>query len=223
MRLSEPKHNAFDKHSSMVYATRRICFVSDETLESTMTCIAVVTNGKKTVIGGDSAGVRGYSLSLQTRKDKKVFVKQAGKVELLFGFTSSFRMGELIQFELPLPKITKDDRADLYRFMVARFIPAVRKCLSDGGFARKKDNVEEGGAFIVSLLGRIFTVHSDFQVEEPLESFCAVGCGEGLALGSLYTSAHEKDMVKRVRTALEAAQKFSAGVREPFVIIESSK
>lgn len=220
MRLSEPKHNAFDERSSVVYATRRICSVSYETLESTMTCIAVVTNGKKTVMGGDSAGVGG-GYSLQTRKDRKVFVKQERKVKWLLGFTTSFRMGELIQFELQLPKITKDDKADLYRFMVVRFVPVVRKCLADGGFAEKKDNVERGGSFMVSLLGRIFVIHSDFQVAEPLDPFCAVGCGEDLALGSLYTSAREKNLVKRVRTALEAAQKFSTSVREPFVIIES--
>ena len=131
-----------------------------------MTCIAVVTNGKKTVIGGDSAGVGGYSLTV--RKDRKVFARQdASGVNWLFGFTSSFRMGELIQFELELPEIAKGDKKDLYKFMVTKFIPKLRNCLSDGGFASKKDNVERGGVFITSLRGRIFTVESDFQVGEP--------------------------------------------------------
>jgi len=186
-----------------------------------MTCIAIVTDGKKTVIGGDSAGVAGYSLAV--RKDTKVFTKKdASGVRWLFGFTDSFRMGELIQFELKLPKMTEKDRRGPYRHMVKHFIPATRKCLSTSGFTKIKDNRERGGVFIASVLGKIFVIGSDFQVEEPLYPFHAVGCGGDIALGSLYTSVLEKDLVKRVRTALEAAQRFSAGVREPFVILESS-
>ena len=58
-----------------------------------MTCIVAVTDGKKIVMGGDSAGVSGYSLTI--RKDKKVFKrKDESGTEWLFGFTTSFRMGE---------------------------------------------------------------------------------------------------------------------------------
>ena len=106
-----------------------------------MTCIAAVTDGNKIVIGGDSAGVGG--LSLTVRRDKKVF-KRADKsgTEWVFGFTSSFRMGELIQYELKLPEITEEDREDLYAFMVKKFIPKLRKCLKKGGYARNKSGEE---------------------------------------------------------------------------------
>lgn len=184
-----------------------------------MTCIAVITDGKRIVIGGDSAGVGGYSLIV--RKDQKVFErKDESGTEWLFGFTTSFRMGELIQYELKLPKIKEKHRKDLYAFMVRKFIPALRDCLKKGGYARKQYEVERGGTFIVGLLGRIFEIESDYQVGEPLDNFSAVGCGHDLAKGSLYTSSGMKNLRARVQLALEAAQKFSAGVREPFVILE---
>jgi len=57
-----------------------------------MTCIVglIDKESKKIYMGGDSAGVANYSLSV--RKDPKVF-KRYG---FIFGFTSSFRMGQLL-------------------------------------------------------------------------------------------------------------------------------
>ncbi len=185
-----------------------------------MTCIAAVTDGSHIVIGGDSAGVANLSLTL--RKDKKVFKKkdETGN-EWVFGFTTSFRMGQLIQYELILPLMEEKHRADLQGFMVTKFIPNLRKCLTDGGWSETKSDRETAGTFIVGLLGRLFVVQSDYQVEEPADSFVAVGCGHDLAKGSLYTSQGMKNPTKRVRLALEAAERFSGGVRAPFLYVES--
>jgi ATP-dependent protease HslVU (ClpYQ) peptidase subunit len=184
-----------------------------------MTCIAALIDGKKVIMGGDSAGVAGLSLSV--RKDRKVFKrKDHGGTIWLFGFTSSFRMGELIQFNLRLPAVKADEK-DLYKFMVTKFIPALRSCLKKGGWAKKDKEQEKSGFFLVGLKGRIFHIQSDYQVAESIDPYYAVGCGDDLALGSLYTSQNEPNPKKRIQLALEAAQKFSAGVREPFVIISS--
>lgn len=185
-----------------------------------MTCIVVVTNGKRVVMGGDSAGVGGYRLTV--RKDKKVFKRtDESQTEWLFGFTSSFRMGQLIQFELVLPQINAKARADLYGFMVTKFIPNLRACLKNGGYAGKNEEVERGGTFLVGLLGRIFEIESDYQVAEPADSFYSVGCGDDLAKGSLFTSTQTNDLRKRALQALTAAERFSSGVRGPFEFVES--
>ena len=188
---------------------------------SLMTCIVAITDGENMVIGGDSAGVAG--LRLTVRKDPKVFIREdRSGTEWLFGFTSSFKMGELIQYELALPEIKKSNTEDLYGFMVKEFIPAVRKCFKDGGYARKKDDEESAGTFLVCLLGRIFEIEGDYQVGEPMDNFAAVGCAEDVAKGSLYTTeGRVKSSLKRAQMALEAAERFSGGVRAPFVILES--
>lgn len=182
-----------------------------------MTCIVAAVAKGGAWIGGDSAGVGG--LSLAQRADPKVFKKG----ELLFGFTSSFRMGQLLRYRFEPPRYHPD--CDLLEYMSTDFIDGVRVCLKDYGFARTRNGEEEGGTFLAVFRGTIFKIHDDFQVGQSLFPYDACGCGEDIALDALYamhndgsvkTPPHPNLMVKR---ALEAAQAFSAGVRAPFNII----
>ena len=101
-----------------------------------ITCIVRLEFDGKVWIGADSAGVAGYSLVI--RADEKVFIKN----DFIFGFTDSFRMGQLLRYRFEPPKHHPDD--DLMEFMSTDFIDAVRKCFKDYGFAEKKDEVERG-------------------------------------------------------------------------------
>lgn len=179
-----------------------------------MTCIVAVEHNGVIYMGGDSAGVGG--LSLTVRDDKKVFKNG----EMVFGFTSSFRMGQLLEFKLDLP-YHKPKISD-YKYMVTEFIDAVRSCLKDGGYARNTSGEESGGTFLVGYRGTVYRIDGDFQVGMPTDPYSAVGCGDDLALGSLYsTRARETDPMQRVMEALEAAERFSAGVRRPFNIVST--
>jgi ATP-dependent protease HslVU (ClpYQ) peptidase subunit len=175
-----------------------------------MTAIVGLAQGGSVFIGGDSAGVAG--LSLAVRADAKVF--RNGRY--LFGFTTSFRMGQLIRYSLTLPK----PKGDLDSFMATTFIDALRECLKTGGWARKENDREEGGTFLVGVRGQLFTVHEDYQVGKPADGFAAVGCGDQIALGALYATAGTGlKPRRRVKLALRAAERFSAGVRGPFVCL----
>jgi hypothetical protein len=179
-----------------------------------MTCIAGVIDGDKVYIGGDSAGVGGYYLTI--RSDSKVFKKG----EMIFGFTSSFRMGQLLRYKLQIPYHKPDVPLDVY--MHTEFIDAVRTCLKEGGYASNKDGEETGGTFLVGYRGRLFQIEDDFQIGENVVPYDAVGCGMELALGSLYsTNGSDRSPEDRVRLALMAAEQFSAGVRGPFTIIST--
>ena len=184
-----------------------------------MTCIAAAIDEKEMVVGGDSAGVGGWGLDL--RADPKVFRNGP----LVIGGTGSFRMLQLLQFELSVPK---KGNMDAFKYMVTKFIPALRKCFKDNGFSRVKENVEEiDGAFIVAGYERIFAVRVDFQVAESKYPYYALGCGEEFALGAfntLYRMDGEKINEARyaVEHALTAAEAHCAGVRSPFVF-ESMK
>lgn len=48
----------------------------------------------------------------------------------------------------------------------------------------------------------------------------AVGCGDQIARGALYGTQMQPPK-ERIRIALEAAERFSAGVRGPFIILEN--
>lgn len=177
-----------------------------------MTAIVGLAQAGSVYIGGDSAGVSGMSLTV--RADTKVFRKD----RYLFGFTTSFRMGQLIRYSLTLPK----PGGDLDSFMATTFIDAVRECLKTGGWAAKENEREEGGTFLVGVRGQLFAVYDDYQVAKAADGFAAVGCGDQIALGALYATADTKmGPRRRVRTALAAAERFSAGVRGPFECLKA--
>lgn len=173
-----------------------------------MTCIAGLVAGGKVYIGGDSAGMDDR-YSLRVRADKKVFRNG----DFVMGFTTSFRMGDLLRHAFDPPRRHPND--DVHKFMVTDFVDAVRACLKKGGFASISEGVESGGSFLVGYAGRLFHVESDYQVGESVDDLAACGCGDMIALGSLFSTAG-KPPVKRIETALEAAERFSGGVRGPF-------
>lgn len=172
-----------------------------------MTAIAAIVQDGRVLIGGDSAGVDGHELVV--RADAKVFTTGP----YVFGFTSSFRMGQLIRYAFEPP----EPGPDLSRFMVTGFVDALRECLKDGGWATKENEQESGGTFLVGVHGRLFGVEDDYQVAEPADEFAAVGCGAHLALGALYAT---RDLgltpQDRLERALQAAERFSSCVRGPF-------
>jgi ATP-dependent protease HslVU (ClpYQ) peptidase subunit len=172
-----------------------------------MTCIVAIVENGEVHIGGDSAGVGGYSITV--RADRKVFRNGP----FVMGFTTSFRMGQLLAHSLKAPRRHPED--DVYAFMVTDFINAVRTCLKDGGYASKENETEAGGTFLVGYAGRLFTIYDDYQVGESVDGYVAVGCGQDLALGSLHSTVGQAP-ADRVRIALEAAEHFSAGVCGPF-------
>lgn len=178
-----------------------------------MTCIVGLVHDGQVYIGGDSAGVAGYSVTV--RADEKVF----NKGEFVMGFTSSFRMGQLLRYKLNIP--FHKPNVDTYEYMVTEFVEAVRQCLKDGGYSRNESGEDIGGKFLVGYRGKLFLIDLDYQVGESLLQYDAVGCGEDLAKGSLYSTRDLDDPNKRILMSLEAAEQFSAGVRSPFKVLST--
>lgn len=174
-----------------------------------MTCIVALTDGDRVWVGGDSAGVAGWSLSV--RADEKVFTNGL----FVMGFTDSFRMGQLLRYAFVPPDLPHDE--DLDRYMVTSFIDHVRDCLKAGGVAKKSSEAEECGTFIVGVRDRLYVVMSDYQVAKLADGYAAVGCGADIALGSLYATPSISPEC-RIQIALSAAEAHSAAVRGPFVI-----
>jgi hypothetical protein len=175
-----------------------------------MTCIVGLAHEGRVLIGGDSAGVDGHNLSITVRSDRKVFRNG----DFVMGFTSSFRMGQLLAFNFNPPKPRTG--VDTMAYMVTDFIDAARQAMKNGGFASVNNGVDQGGEFLVGYAGRLFHIFGDFQVGEATLGFDACGCGEPIALGSLRSTREWTDPNARLKEALETAETFSAGVRGPF-------
>lgn len=175
-----------------------------------MTCIVGLMDTGRVYIGGDSAGVGGLDLII--RSDPKVFRNG----EFIFGFTSSFRMGQLLRFSFKAPP--RPEGVDDYQFLVTSFINSIRTCLKEGGFAASKDGVESGGSFLLGYRGNLYNISGDYQVGIAADGFDSCGCGQQIALGSLFSTKGQSPET-RIDLALKAAENYSAGVRGPFTVI----
>jgi len=177
-----------------------------------MTCIIGYKGSDGSVfIGGDSDGTDAW-FNQTVRADPKVF--RVG--EFLIGFTDSFRMGQLLMFNLKPPAIK---HKDVYKYMVTEFVEEVRRCFKEGGFNRNKEGRDIGGDFLVAVRGRLFRVESDFQVGESNDNYIAAGSGESFAMGVLFAKENSKEAPrKQIKKALEAASHFNAAVCSPYLI-----
>ncbi len=182
-----------------------------------MTCIVgFIDDSGDIYMGGDSAGVSGFDI--RTCSNPKVFING----EFIMGYTSSFRMGQLLQYSFSPPKYISELHGDIHKYMCTEFVNSLRQCLSNGGYARNDSGEESGGFFLVGFKGRLFEIQSDFQVFECSEPYNSVGCGESFALGSLWQN-NAVYGENKVKEALKCAEYFSAGVRSPFTILKLPK
>lgn len=182
-----------------------------------MTCIAGFVQDGDVWIGGDSAGT-GSDWSLSVRNDEKVFVLDSPAGPWIFGFTSSFRMGQLLHYKLDLAFTANwEENSDLMSNLVGSFIDALRDCLARGGFERTREGVETGGAFLVGHAGRLFHVQEDFQVAEARDGIDACGAGCDAALGAMYATTEWLVPRVRLKRALQISERLCAAVRGPFV------
>lgn len=184
-----------------------------------MTCIVGIAIDGKVYIGGDSAGVDASgSYDLTVRADEKVFYIEN---RFVIGFTTSFRMGQLLRYAFKPPE--KRHGQDLMHYMVTDFVNALRACLKESGWAVKKEEQEKAGTFLVGCEGRLFAVYDDYQVAEPVCGYEAIGCGFQVAKGAVFALKNEfqldKDPESIVLRALCAAEAHNAGVRGPFHVL----
>lgn len=177
-----------------------------------MTCIAAVRTKGGVWVGADSCGSNGWVWD--SRLDDKVFIRHG----MIFGFTTSFRMGQILRYRLPIPQLNS---RDLYEYMATDFVDNVRRALSDGGFEKEKDSQKIGGTFIVGTMGRLFVVDSDYQIAESRRDYCAVGSGFAHAEAVLAVLEDQEPSV-RILSALSVAQDHVATVRGPFKVMTVS-
>lgn len=187
-----------------------------------MTCIIGIIDKKnsKVYMGCDSCASAGSDKII--RKDKKVF-KSEYNPNFLIGFTSSYRMGQLLMYAedkvFPSESDLKKNNIEVnHKFMVTQIIPKIQELFEEGGFGEK----DEGGEFLIAYKNQLYKIYSDFQVEESSIDYNACGCGEKYAVGSLFSlSNSKKDLIKKIHIGLQSATYFSGGVDKPFYIMNT--
>jgi len=180
-----------------------------------MTCIVGIEHMGSVWLGGDSAASEEGGTGIHRRTAPKVF--RSG--EFVIGYTSSFRIGQLLQYSFAPPAIPSN--VDLMRYLVVDFVDAFRSVLRDKGCLETDDGSESGGTILVGIHGCLFTIEDDFNVGRTPYGYLAVGCGEDPALGALHATKHSRNPRHRILEALRAATEFCSAVRPPYTVINT--
>lgn len=174
-----------------------------------MTCVVGLVTKGRVYVGVDSAAVSGW-----TRRQSNL-PKVFRRGPFLIGYTTSFRMGQILQHQLDVPNQAADQTDMAY--MVNTFIEGARKLFKERGFTKVESNKEKGGQFLVGYRGRLYSIESDFQVGEMSDGYDAVGSGSDFALGAM-AALPKLSATRRIRKALDIAAHFNMGVSPPFHI-----
>jgi ATP-dependent protease HslVU (ClpYQ) peptidase subunit len=186
-----------------------------------MTCIIGYLDAINDCVwmGGDSLGSNGYTKAVETQS--KIFRNCIFK-NVVMGSTTTFRHIDLLKYSESL-----FDEVDFYKettldhkYMVTKFIPNLINLFNSG--IKHLDDKSKGANFIIGAKNKLFEVQDDYSVLEPMDGYTAVGCGQNIALGSLYSTKQLDIPIKeRIIIALEATEHFSCGVQRPFRVINT--
>ncbi len=200
-----------------------------------MTCIVGMLKDGAVYMTGDHIGTDGYDVEVQCRS--KVFRNG----DFIIGYTSSFRMGQILEHMWEPPKKPKECR-DVLSYMVKHVVPSIIKVFDDNKFMRVSTDSDDatkrsvngqayGGEFLVGYREHLFKIQSDFAVLECVKPFDSIGAGEDFAKGAfevLYqlNYLYQYDAKTLLKSILSSVEEQSALVKvdwEKFQVLTTAK
>lgn len=178
-----------------------------------MTCIVAVEADGVVYMGSDRKASSSWSAGVV--EAPKMFENGP----LLVGYTTSFRMGQLLQHALQVPTHTLT--WDVDRWVSTDLATAVRECYDAHGWNETKDGRAVNGNWLMAVSGRCYEMQSDYSFIRDTAGEYAVGSGEDFALGSLHATRGQEPRT-RVLAALEAAAERCPSVGGPFDLREQA-
>jgi ATP-dependent protease HslVU (ClpYQ) peptidase subunit len=177
-------------------------------------CAAIIDNDGSIWVGADSAATSSEIKRLYNHP-KKVFINS----DFIFGFSGSFRPGQLLQYKFDPP--SKPKNMDIYEFINTIFIDALKECFAENDY--NINDLEKkllDNDFLIGYKSRVFVINNDYHISEMLTNYAAIGSGAETALGSLYSTRKWDDCEERLIEALEASTYYNPSVSPPFNILK---
>lgn len=177
-----------------------------------MTCIVAITDGRRTILGADSAAGSAGSPEVYNIATSKLWKNG----EYLIGICGTYRVGQIARWQMYWPKPPSDPEADLEEFMVREVIATLRRTLEKADYNPSKEPTRVG-QFLIALRGQLFCTADDFSCVSLEAPWTAIGSGRHSAYGALHALADlELSLEDKVKRALAAAQAHTGNVRAPF-------
>jgi len=126
----------------------------------------------------------------------------------LIGYTGSVRTGQIIEphdFDAP------DKIEDLAEAMREHLYKKGCVATAEGGISMQTSN------FLIAYKDKLYEILMDFQLNEVLGSYTAIGSGAAYAMGAMYVLSRSKiDPLNQLELALDAASFFHTSVGPPY-------
>lgn len=179
-----------------------------------MTCIVGLECSDGAVIAGDFCGSNGFTY--QTVVPPKVFEHS----QMKFGYTSTFRFGQIIEHVLDdntLYPPTEPEQT--YRWLVKTFVPKIRAVFKDEEY-----KLNDGCNAVLVVNGQVWELQNDLSVLRNEAGLCVVGSGTYHTEASILTQLITNH--KTSRPTMDEAEKIielAYNVTSSFVTSVSSK
>jgi ATP-dependent protease HslVU (ClpYQ) peptidase subunit len=139
----------------------------------------------------------GYVSQMFTLKEGNCKVAANGKY--LLGAAGDLRAINILHhvFQPPIPPPNLKGKK-LDEFITARFIPMLRECFEQQGYAKpevdedKKHIAEQNSIILVSIHSTIYVIDGDYSWCSDASGIYAFGSGSGYALGALHSLVGKK-------------------------------
>jgi len=189
-----------------------------------MTTIVAVTGSSWTVVGSDSR---------VTEEDGRVYVLPKGSAKVarnrayLLGAAGDVRAINILQYAFRPPDAKNFVGTRLDKFITSDFVPSLRACFNEQGYASptpNKEHSDESGSIVLAAVnGAVYVIGEDYSWVKDTSGIYGLGTGSPYALGVLYAllpeGADNIDKAKAaVKTALTVAARLDANTSAPFNI-----
>ena len=184
-------------------------------------------------VQGNGWAVVGFDSRISTEDTNRVSTLGRGVEKItrngdyLIGAAGDVRAINLLSYAFNPPKPEDLTGTKLDRFMTTKFIPALRKCFEDQGYAVKgsDEGAVHNSTVLVVVNGTIYEIDSDYAWARDTYGIYAAGSGGDYALGALHgmfgpsRELHIEKTKAYVRKALEVGARLDAGSGAPFHIL----
>lgn len=177
-----------------------------------MTTIIAVANDNGVTIAADSQTTAASGRILSHPKQLKI--TERGKY-LLAG-SGDAAPCDLLQHSFKPPVPRGNENNDLHHFMIAKFVPALKKCLKTNDWKLDPTDSDSGFSFLIAIGGEIFSLDDDFSISMTSSGIYGIGSGSTYAVGALLNGA-------TIDEAMEIAASNDAYTSGPFQVVYQEK
>ena len=173
------------------------------------TIVGVCKNGQVT-LGADS------QVTSEDRRNNSLTMEKITKNNgYLIAGSGDSTPCDILQhiFAPPVPTIA--ERKNLYKFMITKFVPAMRECLEENNWKPVQGD-DSGFSMLIAYDGELFDISDDFSVLLNDTGIYGVGNGSKYAIGALSVGA-------TVEQALQVAADNDIYTSGPFQIVKQNK